>query len=236
LPESAVNNLYEAKYIADYLEEYLDNHVYHGKTLRSRICFGFYVTKVGKADDGFWEVFGTAKNGSQTIRAKKLIVASGTTSIPNIPEFQNDGYTGQIIHIKQFASSGILADSPKHVCVLGAGKSAADMAYESAKAGHAVSWIIRATGTGPGIFVLPKPIGSFKNPGEIAMTRIAGTISPSFLMKDTWWARFLHCTRIGRWIVGKIFATVENDSFKFAGFDGPSKEVNGFGKLKPTGR
>jgi dimethylaniline monooxygenase (N-oxide forming) len=250
LPDSALHNLYEAKYITDYLEEYLDNHVYHGLTLRSRIRYGFKVTKAAKASDGTWSVSGTANSennklaksdveGHISFQASKLIVASGTTSIPNIPDFRNDGFNGEIVHIRNFAerSKTFLHGSAKHICVLGSGKSAADMTYEAAKAGHTVSWIIRTSGHGPGLFAAVKEIGPFKNQGEIAMMRATGTLSPSFMAKDTMWMHFLHRTRIGRWLINKVFSSVEADSFKVAGYDiKDGREKNGFSGLKPIGR
>lgn len=239
MPESELNSLYEAKYVTEYLEEYLDNHTYTGSTLRSRIRFGWSVTYATRPGNGKWVVSCNNNESSTKLAASKLIVASGTTSIPNIPRFKNEGFSGRILHLMDFASActkGLLSGSPKHICVLGGGKSAADMAYKSAKAGHVVSWLIRKDGHGPGLLATPKKIGPYANAVELAMTRVVGTFSPSFLAKDTWWMRFLHNTRPGRWLQGKIFQAAEQDVFKTGGFDREDRQRNGFPNLKPDVR
>ncbi|KAF7879280.1 hypothetical protein EAF04_000477 [Stromatinia cepivora] len=52
LPEAhTYHDTFEAKYVTQYLEEYVDVHVYGGKSLRDRVIFGFKVAGIEKAKD-----------------------------------------------------------------------------------------------------------------------------------------------------------------------------------------
>src|SRR6202000_168184 len=125
LPENHRFHFMEAKYVADYIDRYLDDHVYAGRTLRDRIKCNFTVDKVLKLPDGTWDVSGHTTAQDQThepsqFQAPKLIVASGFTSEPKIPNIKNDGFAGKIIHSKTYGreASTILAEPKKRITVL----------------------------------------------------------------------------------------------------------------------
>lgn len=233
--------LFEAKHVVDYIEKYLDNHSYAEKTLREHIRCNFSVDSVSKTADGLWTISGHNNKPNEpqetsVYTARKVIVASGFTSIPNIPHFQNDGFTGKIVHGNDFGprANEILAPEPKkRVSVIGGGKSAADMVYATAKAGHEVNWIIRKNGTGPGLFAVPTKVAGYNNPTEVMCARVGTTLSPSHFGKPNWWTSFLHGTALGRWLLMKIFNFVAEDSFKHAGFETREKALEGFNKMKP---
>jgi uncharacterized NAD(P)/FAD-binding protein YdhS len=213
--------------MSNYIEEYVDNHAYAGKTLRERTIFGFPVQRVTK-EGRIWTVSG---GSGRQFQAHKLIVASGHTSIPNIPTYNRNDFLGEIVHTKNFASSNVLSGN-KRIVVIGGGKSAADMAYAAAKEGHQVSWIIRDSGHGAGLLAPIKPIGPYTNPNEVVMTRIASTLSPSYFNQQTAWTRFLHGTRLGRKCLETMFTKIERSTCKGAGFE-RSCAKDGFGLLRP---
>ena len=220
---------FKAKYTSNYLEEYLDSHRFVDRSLRDRIKFGFKVNTIKKSGD-VWIVTGD----TAVFRASKVIVASGLTSTPNIPQLPGiEHFEAPIIHHESYGQSSVLSsDKSQNVVVLGGGKSAADMVYASVKAGKSVSWIIRASGTGPAFFVSPKGKGPFKNAFEIGSTGIVSTLSPSILNPDTWWTRFLH-TNYGQKIVNAIWGGADKETRANADFDGRHDALRGFENLNP---
>ncbi|SMY21067.1 unnamed protein product [Zymoseptoria tritici ST99CH_1A5] len=210
-PEADVfNDIFEARYVTDYLERCLDEHVYDGRTLRERVRTGVGVERVVKLD-GVWTVDGAMRDSGErpTLRTKRLIVATGMTSDPRMPLFAGqDEFDGRILHQKDYGrvlSEGV--SSHLKIAVLGAGKSAADIVYGLAKAGNEVHWIIRKSGTGPGAFTNPaeNAKGPFLNDPELAATRLFATLSPSCFNTPNWWTRFLHNTAMGETLVKGVW-------------------------------
>ena len=143
--EDTFYNFFKAKYTTKYLEKYVDEHVYDGKTLRDRMIFDFAVQTV-KKEGTLWVVRGT----QVAYRAPKLIVAAGITSSANLPQIRGmENAEMPIIHQGSFGQSPVLtSDRYKKVTVIGGGKSAADMVYACVGAGKSVSWVIRRSGSG----------------------------------------------------------------------------------------
>ena len=221
---------FKAKHTTEYLEKYVDEHRYAGRSLRDRIKVGFKVCSIKKTDTR-WVVTGD----TAVYRASKVLVASGLTSTPNLPELPGkDSFEGPIIHQENFGQSSVLP-SPQlqNITVVGGGKSAADMVYASVKAGKSVSWIIRASGTGPGFLMSPKGKGPYKNAFEIGSTRVAGTLSPSVLSPENWWTRFLHGTNLGRKITNIVWVGANKEVWEGAKFDERPDALEGFADLKP---
>ena len=234
MPRPPDNDLYyeffKANHTSKYIEKYVDYHRFTGQSLRDRIRFGFKVDSIKKLDE-VWIITGdTAK-----FRAPKVIVASGVTSKPNMPALPGkDNFGALIIHQENFGQSSVLS-SPElqNVTVIGGGKSAADMIYASVKAGKKVSWITRASGTGPGFLFSPRGRGPYKNAFEIGSTRVASTISPSILNPETWWTRFLHGTASGQKMVNAVWGGADKETRADAGFDGRQDALEGFKNLEP---
>lgn len=169
----------EAKHVTSYLEDYFDNHIYNGSPLRSRIRFGRNVEMIKKLE-GYWVASTQNHRGEwKTFKAPKLVVAAGLTSLPRMPLFAlgDTPFKGRICHRKHFgdlSSTGYLSDTRcKHVAVVGAGKSATDMVYESVKKGKHVSWIIRQDGEGPALFFTAPGRGRYENSTEAGATRMS---------------------------------------------------------------
>jgi dimethylaniline monooxygenase (N-oxide forming) len=190
--------------MSTYLEEYVDSHSYAGKTLRERVIFSATVKSLEKIA-GLWTIkYSSALEGDSTLLARRVIVSTGSTSIPNMPSLKGSAaFKGPIIHTLDFGRSNILEDaSLKQITILGGGKSAADMVYQSVKAGKQVSWVIRNSGKGPGGFVAGKsPGGPYRNVPELGITRIfSAIVIPSGLGKNSWLSTFLFRTKLGRWM------------------------------------
>lgn len=78
------NGAFKAKYTSHYLESYIDRHVYAGRTIRQRIKFKFDVQHITKNNNN-WTISGRDPSGNAVLQSSKLIIASGLTSVPNMP-------------------------------------------------------------------------------------------------------------------------------------------------------
>ena len=240
LPEDAprVWDTFEAKYVTRYLEEYVDSHVYDGSSLRSRIRVNAEVQSTERTSSGWnLHIKGTAP---YKVRCSKLIVASGLTSSPNMPNFPGcqDG-TLPILHHRDFGlrSKDILAKSSKYknITVLGGGKSAADMVYASIKAEKTVNWIIRKTGEGPGIFMNPETKNSrYRHNAEAGTTRNATALNPSAFRPMAEWAQKMHQEPSEREnLESRLFAS-DRRCKAWANYTGREGALPGFQDLEPT--
>lgn len=236
-PSETLYDLYEAKHVAAYLEKYVDEFKYQGRSLRDRIVFEFTVAKIEKINDK-WDIRGhynDKKEAAIVFHAPKVMIASGLTSSPNMPILPNqENFQGPILHQKDFGQSSVLSSKDKYVTVVGGAKSAADMVYASVKAGKSVSWIIRKSGSGPAAFLSSEGRGRYKNSAELGFTRIMSTFTPSYFTPQTWWTRFLHTTRPGNWIVSQIWNTADKVSRDGAKFDARPEALANFKNLKPN--
>ncbi len=230
-------DFFPARYVAQYLSEYVDQQTYGGRSLRERILFHNKVVKVEfSAATRQWQVFCDGR--SQPLLTIKLLVAAGLTSQPNMPELSGrEAFQGLIIHHADFGNSSITKDPEiKHIAVLGGAKSAADIAYSVAKAGKAVSWIVRKSGSGPAHFVSAKGVGPYKNSNELLYTRLTATLTPSIWNRQNWLSSFLHRTKLGRRAIDWIWEKFDSNSRCEAGLrqkrdvDGAE---NGFSNLEP---
>ncbi|MCJ1423179.1 hypothetical protein MMC29_001060 [Sticta canariensis] len=236
-PPETLYDLYDAKYVADYLEKYVDGFRYENQSLRDRMVFGFTVCKIEKVN-GKWAVHGyynDKKEVAVVFHASKVMIASGLTSTPNMPVLPNrENFQGPILHQKDFGQSSVFSSNDRYVTVVGGAKSAADMVYASVKAGKSVSWIIRESGSGPAAFLSSEGRGRYKNSAELGFTRIMSTFNPSYFTPQTWWTRFLHGTGPSNWMVSQIWNTADKVSRDGANFDARAEAHTSFKSLKPN--
>ncbi|KAI1399400.1 putative dimethylaniline monooxygenase [Hypoxylon fuscum] len=236
--EDCMNYLFRAKYTTKYLEDYVHSMSHAGQTLRDRIQFNTHVKSIRKVNDQ-WQLLcvDTIRKSQQSMFSSRLMMANGQSSVPNVPNFPGKEYfQGKIIHSIDFGQSDIVQDkSIQHVAVIGAGKSAADMVYETVKAGKTISWIIRKTGNGSlgaaalAPIDLPTP---YKNGVEASQARIMASLQPCYLIPyRSWWTWFLHSTTLGAKLVSKIFSLLDNSVRKYAGYR-ERKSDKGFEKLE----
>jgi len=223
-----------AKHVTEYLETYIDKHVYDGKPLRDRFNFNAIVTMV-KKENNIWVVQFDQSGQQKQFHSHKLIVATGITSIPNMPTIKGqDAFQAPMVHSIDFGRSwpALLEPSIKKIAVLGAGKSSADMVYQFAKAGKHVSWIIRKTGKGPCALIPAKGPGPYRNVSEIASTRFFSSLFLSGLRTKTWWDWLLWNTWPGQ-VFQKWFDNMAaNTVAKGADFDGRTDAREGFKLLR----
>ncbi|KAL8769285.1 MAG: hypothetical protein Q9209_004667 [Squamulea sp. 1 TL-2023] len=234
--EDMYNGVFKAKYTSQYLEDYIDLHKYMGKTIRQRINFNFEVQRITKCN-GQWIVSGRDSSGQFALQSSKLIIASGLTSVPNMPDLPGyERFQNPILHQKDFGQSAILSTSDtESITVLGGAKSAADLVYDCVQAGKRVTWIVRKTGTGPGFFVSAESSVSPRTIYALSTARIIATLSPSLFNADSWWNRFLQRTRMGRKQLTKFWNATDKAVAEAPNFNdrGPEARKNGFQNLKP---
>jgi len=115
--------------------------------LLKRIQFRSRVTSVRMEDDGTWLIKLLRDGETSLLRARKLVLATGTTSEPNMPSFEGEAnFGGKIMHSKELRYSKTEAEalgSRERVAVLRGSKSAVDAVYMYASRGVHVDWIIR---------------------------------------------------------------------------------------------
>jgi dimethylaniline monooxygenase (N-oxide forming) len=228
---------FPAKHVTQYLSDYVDQKIYHGRSLRQRIQFHTRVIEVEfSAATRMWKI--SCHGRPQPLLATNLLVAAGLTSQPNMPQILGqETFQGTLMHHVDFGKSSIMKDQEmKHIAVLGGAKSAADVAYAVAKAGKTVSWIIRKSGSGPAHFAPAKGVGPYKNSGELLYTRLTASLTPSIWNGQNWLSSFWHGTRLGRRIVGFIWGSFDSNARREAGFDvqrGIDSSDNGFHNLEP---
>ena len=235
--EETYHDIFRAKNVTKYLEDYLDTHVYCGRSLRDRVVLNFPVSHIEK-DSDIWIIHRKAKEGqpARCFKARKLMIATGMTSEPNMPILpEQEGYEGLILHQRDFGRSSVLS-TPfiNQVAIIGAGKSAADMVYAAAKAGKAVSWIIRKSGSGPAAFIDVKGHGAYKNAAEIGHMRLMTVMAPSCFASPNILSRFILDTRLGRVIGRKVWNNADRDILREANYRGRPKALKGYELLEPS--
>lgn len=223
---------FPARYYTNYLEEYIDEHVYAFKTLRSRIRFCTRVERVTK-EDGLWRVF--AEDGT-VFQAPKLADAVGLTSEPKIPDISGkETFPGVQLHHKNFGQSSILEQPEvQGIAVIGGAKSAADVAYAAAKAGKTVHWIIRKSGTGPAWFVPVQGLGGMGSCSSHCLwIRLMTPLLASIFAKPGVASRFLYRSTLGQVIFWRFWAFVTFMLSFLTDYERKDGRANGFYNLKP---
>lgn len=223
---------FPARYITQYLEQYIDNHIYNGKTLRSRIQFNTGVERLTKNGE-LWHA--VTANGNE-FTAPKVIDAVGLTSQPSVPNISGSkSFRGVQIHHKDFGGSDLLSTPDIHsIAVLGGAKSAADVAYQAAKAGKTVHWIIRKSGSGPAWFVPSRSIGGLaKCSTHELWVRGAVPLFASIFAEPGSVSKFFYRSWLGQKIFWAIWAGVEALLSYLTDFERKDGQENGFYNLKP---
>ena len=106
LQQDLYYDFFKAKHTTQYLEKYTNIHSHARQTLHDRIKFGINVLSVNKLD-GKWVISTKIVEDDtlHTFHASKLMVASGMTSVPNMPVLPGqENSEGPIIHPRLAAS------------------------------------------------------------------------------------------------------------------------------------
>ncbi|KAF2730455.1 flavin-binding monooxygenase-like protein-like protein [Polyplosphaeria fusca] len=175
------------------------------------------VDVVEKVHDG-WLLHCSPTNDSSTIKTAKLIIAIGLTDQPVMPKYPTSTEFKPIVtHSKDFPTkfSDIIKPST-HTLVIGAGKSAWDIAYACCTQKDATAtMLIRPSGNGP-TWMSPShvtPLGLWLE--KLVFTRFFGFFSPCPWAEaggfEGWIRGLLHRTWIGRKIVGAFWGILSED-------------------------
>ncbi|KAK1979456.1 hypothetical protein LZ30DRAFT_761813 [Colletotrichum cereale] len=197
--------------IHDYLQSYAETH-----DLLRRIRFNTFVVNAAQTAGG-WRL--ELESSGHVIVAAKLMVATGVTSIPSMPELPQSGDSIPRVHSRDLgASFGALEDpAVRSVVVVGAAKSAYDAVYLLLKMGKEVTWVIRTEGAGP-LAILPFKILGAVNSIAFASTRLMTFLSPSILNAEGAMAWLFQRTKLGRWCVGQFWDCLDLVSQRHAGY------------------
>ncbi|EME77539.1 uncharacterized protein MYCFIDRAFT_145864 [Pseudocercospora fijiensis CIRAD86] len=180
IPGAAVNR---------YLEQYATAFNLHQRTLLNTT-----VQSVQRWNEtGHWQLQVLSTETTQTsIRCNKLIVATGLTSTPNVPQLDRRNYQRPVFHSKDLGlpTTQDVLTGPKveKVTVYGGSKSAFEAVYFLYLAGKRIDWIIRPDGGGPSLMTPLKMLGIFSS-FDLNNTRFFGVLSPNPFDTTSVWHR-----------------------------------------------
>ncbi|KAK7402570.1 hypothetical protein QQX98_011675 [Neonectria punicea] len=201
-----------------------------------RTKFNTKVDSIKAIEAESWEILVSETSGGaqQVLQTKKLIVATGLTSQPNMPSYPGqESFTPLLFHAKDFCTQAHTVNDCKKTIVVGGGKSAFDCAYAFASKGDAqVDLIIRPTGQGP-VWLCPPYVTPWKRMmEELLNTRMLTWFSPcpwggedGFSMPRS----LLHGTAVGRFLVQNFWNILSSAVIQDHGYD----EHPELFKLKP---
>ncbi|KAH7311406.1 hypothetical protein B0I35DRAFT_438023 [Stachybotrys elegans] len=198
--------------IHSYLHKYAEDH-----DLLRRVRFNTFVTSAIKTEHGWRLKF---RDSEDVLETSKLMVATGVSSIPFLPDFSEGDGSIPIIHSRDLGSSfdTLGQDNIKNVIVIGAAKSAYDAVYLLLTMGKKVTWVIRSTGAGP-LAILPSKVLNLFHSIAFASTRLMTHLSPSILNTKGPMYWLFHRTFPGRWFVGKFWDFLDHVSHVHAGYE-----------------
>ena len=248
VPEDAetYHDLYDAKYITHYLEDYVRDQEHDGLPLIERFIFMCWVRNVFKDENGIWQTRSEIEDrGDVAFQSKKLIVSTGAHSVPYTPELRgSEDFNGPILHQKDLGASNLLTPEEQNVeehsriTILGGSKSASDIAYAAAadmSHPRKVSWIIRTGGEGPLLLNKANGFGKYRSVSELGSIRALATLSSANpYQSESWWSWFLHKTPVGERFLGWIWSQTEKESNALADFDNRDGALPGFDGLRPS--
>lgn len=126
------NNMVSGEMVFKYLDKFADDN-----DLKRRIRFESWVSSIERCPLG-WKL---TVNGN-TLVSRKLVVASGATSIKNSPSFEVRIGSIPVIHTVDIASNmtKFSNNQAHHFVVVGAAKSAYDVVYHLCTLDKKVTW------------------------------------------------------------------------------------------------
>jgi dimethylaniline monooxygenase (N-oxide forming) len=185
-----------------------------------------------------------SSSSSSTLVFDKVILATGLSSTPQVPDLDSSAFGAPVIHSKDIGSNMALFDSAsasasssasvvENVTVYGGGKSAFDavaLALRSHK--KRINWVVRASGAGPAAFLPPVVFGN-KIAYDVIATRLASKLYPSIYTARIreWWWRFLHSgeSKFGSWLLWAYHGFGSRQILGWARYD----ENENMAKMKP---
>lgn len=211
------------RYLTDYAKKF---------GLFDRTKFNSKIDSAEPTDDGGW-LLKTSSSEQETFRTKRLIVATGLTSQPYIPQLPGmQDFQGSLFHVRDFAKKNDTLKQAKNAVVVGAAKSAWDVAYAYATAGVQVDMVMRESGHGP-VWIAPPYVTPLKKWLEkLVHTRFITWLSPCIWGAEDGYAgirNFLHSSLLGRGIVSTFWKILGGDVIALNKYDSHPE----LKKLKP---
>lgn len=204
-----------------------------------KIRFSTRVLSAESLRDEGWRLRTRSGSSSEAVESslltRKLIVATGLTSDPNMPKLPgSESFGSPLFHTRDFRQHATTLESVQNVVVLGGAKSAWDAVYLYASRGVHVDMVIRQSGKGP-CWMSPPYVTPLKRWLEkLVFTRLLTWFSPCIWGDADGYGfarQFLHGTAIGRWLTQSFWATLGRDVLALNGYDKhPETDI---AKLKP---
>jgi cation diffusion facilitator CzcD-associated flavoprotein CzcO len=135
------------------LNRYLTDFAHHFGFFE-KIQFRTKIEAIEPAGEA-WKLFLTSDSGERMAVAKKLILATGLTSTPNMPTYAGqENLKAPLFHAKEFCARASDLENVTTSVVIGGTKSAFDMAYAQVQAGSTVDLVVRDNAHGP-VWIAP---------------------------------------------------------------------------------
>lgn len=187
-----------------------------------RLKFNTRVEALEPDSTGGWVLTAVTEGSTPVlISSRKIIVATGLTSTPNMPKLEGSSFfNAPIFHAKDFCRLADTMTGTKNVTVFGGAKSAYDVAYAYVQAGTKVDLVIRPSGNGPVWLSHPWVMGGKKRLEKLLHTRWMTWFSPCPWESEDgfgWVKRLMHGTAVGRFIVSKFWAGIYDDVVQLTG-------------------
>lgn len=212
------------KYLTDYAQHFgvFENIQFHTK-----------VDLIQYEADMNWRITVTSPQGPRSVSTEKLIIATGLTSTPNMPQYKDeDKFGAPFFHAKDFCKEAPTLTKAKNVVVVGGAKSAFDVAYAMVDQGSTVDLVIRPDGHGP-VWIAPRFVTPLKKRLDALLNiRWMTWMAPCPWGAEDGWSRprkFLHGTFIGRILVDLFWKVLSSDVIAANGYNSHSE----LKKLKP---
>ncbi|CAD6439329.1 eb532daf-0e22-4794-a0d5-e2ca1bd9cbb7 [Sclerotinia trifoliorum] len=215
-PELKMWNTIPGHKVGEYLRKFSKRfHIDEHLRLNTRVLSAISERGINGVSRWILEVQTKGKE-KETLNCDKLIVASGPSSDPRMPDLDTSQFNGPFFHSLYLGSrhAELTADNIKHVSVVGGNKSAAEVVNLCASAGKKVTWLIREGGAGPGMLI---QVRSGKvHTAAIAFSRWAGLTVPCLLRTHGFWYWLLHSGFFwpGIWLIGKYWEWASHYMFK----------------------
>jgi hypothetical protein len=205
-----------AEMVAEYLKAMVDeNDIVDCIKLNTRVEI------VEQANEG-WILHCKSTNDSSPssfkISTAKLILSTGLANKPSMPEYPTSlDFEPTVIHSFDFPSHfSSIAKPNSHTLIIGAGKSAWDIAYACAtRPNSTATMLIRPSGNGP-VWMSPPyvtPLGLWLE--KLVFTRFFGFMSPCPWAETSGFEgfirKFLHGTWLGRKLCGAFWGILGDD-------------------------
>jgi dimethylaniline monooxygenase (N-oxide forming) len=173
--------------------------------IKDKIRFGVTVERCKRAPDSIkWEVHLQGQTQESPLVCDKLVIATGLTSTPNLPDIPTENFTPPMFHSRYFGQhySTLQSKDINTVCVYGGGKSGYDAVAAAVNNGKRAHWIIRNS-KGGGMPAIYKPMLLGQPTGDKPFTPASNWTAPDITNTTSWSYRFLHSGKswLGAWIL-----------------------------------